>query len=322
MSREVNVKILEFLKEKDGYSSGEDIATKLGLSRQGLWKHMLQLRHLGYDIVAVPHLGYALRKSPDKLYPWEVQYRLNTKFLAKDIRYYEKISSTMDMAWQMGTKGAPEGTVVCAEYQSKGRGRQGRRWISAKSKGLCFSVILRPQILPSKIPCITLLCAVAVEAAIKKETSLSLSIKWPNDILIGEQKLAGILTELNAEQDKINFVVVGIGINVNNTRSELLKQATSLYSVLGKKIDRIKLFKTVLEEFERIYLDFKKNGPAFIIDEWRKHSYIWASRVRVSYPYGQIEGEALDLDSDGALLVRTSSGVIEKVVGGDIVKIR
>ncbi|MBN2119671.1 MAG: biotin--[acetyl-CoA-carboxylase] ligase [Candidatus Omnitrophica bacterium] len=316
----MRVEILNFLKDKENYSSGEDIAHKLALSRQALWKHMQELRHLGYDIVAVPHLGYRLLKIPDKLYPWEIKYRLNTKFLGKHIHYFEKISSTMDVAWDLGKEKTSEGTLVCAEHQTKGRGRLRRHWVSPKSKGLYFSLILRPDVLPSKIPCITLLSSVAVSLAIKKMVDISLSIKWPNDILIDNAKLAGILTELSAEQDKINFVVVGIGVNVNNTRTDLPKGAVSLYSSFGKKFDRIGLLRIILEEFEKVYLDFKANGPAFIIDQWRKLSYIWGSRVKVTLSSGKIEGEALDLDSDGALLVRTSSGVVTKVVAGDIVK--
>lgn len=318
----MRVEILNFLRGKENYISGEDLAHRFKLTRQGLWKHIQELRSLGYDIVAVPHLGYKLLKVPDKLYSWEIKYRLNAKIIGGQVSYYDKISSTMDAAWDLGKNGAPEGTVVCAEHQTKGRGRLGRKWISPQSKGLYFSIILRPDILPQKIPCITLLSAVAAATGIKRTTNLSLSIKWPNDILIENKKLAGILTELNAEQDRINFVVVGIGINVNNSRTEMPEEAVSLYLSLHKRVNRLDLIRSILEEFERIYLDFKINGPDLIINKWRELSYIWGSKVKVLLASRTIKGQALDLDSDGALLVRTDSGVIEKVVAGDVAQMR
>ena len=153
----------------------------------------------------------------------------------------DKLSSTMDMALSLGSDSIPQGAVVYAECQTKGRGRLGRKWVSPKSKGLYFSVILRPGLPLSKISCITLLSAVAVVLALNKEASLPLSIKWPNDILIGNKKLAGILTELNAEQDRVNFVIVGIGLNINNRANEMPAGAVSLYSASGRKFDRLNI---------------------------------------------------------------------------------
>lgn len=318
----MRVEILNYLREKENYISGEELAHKLHLTRQAFWKHIQELRNLGYEIIAVPHLGYKLTKIPDKLYPWQVKFKLNSKFIGKEIFYFEKTTSTMDEALGLGKDNAAEGAVVCAEYQTKARGRLGRKWLSAKSKGLYFSIILKPKIPPSKIPCITLLSAVAVVRAVKKLTGLSLSIKWPNDVLIEDRKLAGILTELNAEQDRINFIVVGVGVNVNNTKSELPPKAVSLNAVLGRKVNRLELLQRILEEFEVVYVDFKHKGSSPIIDEWRKLSYIWGSKVKALLPDKTIKGEALDLDSDGALMVRTDSGMVEKIVAGDIVRIK
>ena len=140
MSKEVNVTILDFLRDKEGHVSGEDIAAKLKLSRQALWKHMQELRDLGYEIAAVPHLGYRLIKIPDRLYPWEVRHGLTTKVLGREVYHHDKVSSTMDLAWDVGRSENAEGAVVCAEYQSKGRGRQKRHWVSPRSKGLYFSI--------------------------------------------------------------------------------------------------------------------------------------------------------------------------------------
>jgi len=311
-------KILARLKQSSGYFSGEELSEKLGLSRQGLWKHIRELKELGYEILAVPHLGYKLDKCPDRLYPWEIKHRLKAKYIGREIVYYDKISSTMDTAWELGCNNVSEGTVVCAESQSKGRGRLGRAWFSPKYRGLYFSVILRPGISLTDTPCITLLAAVALVRRFKRLANLDVSIKWPNDIFSGGRKLAGILTELNAEQDRVNFIVSGIGLNVNSTEKEIPPEAVSLRILLGRKIDRVNFFKGILCELEDVYQEFKRNGPKKIISEWRAFSYIWGKRIKVSTPNRVIEGRALDLDSDGALLIRLDSGVVEKTVAGDV----
>lgn len=207
-------KILEFLKKRQEFFSGEELSHHFNISRQALWKHIQEFKELGYDIIAVPHLGYKLVSSPDRLLPFEINYGLNTKFIAKNIHYFDSVSSTMDIAMQLGIKGAPEGTIVLAEAQSRGRGRMGRQWVSLKYKGIYLSLLLKPKILPNQSPMLTLLCAVSICEAIKEVTDLDAKIKWPNDILIHNRKLGGILTELNAEMDAIRFVVVGIGLNV------------------------------------------------------------------------------------------------------------
>ncbi len=311
-------KILACLKQSSGYFSGEELSGKLGFSRQGLWKYIRELKELGYEISAVPHLGYKLDKCPDRLYPWEIKHNLKVKYLGKEIVYYDKVSSTMDAAWELGCNCAVEGTIVCAESQSKGRGRLGRKWISPKYKGIYFSVILRPGISLTDAPCITLLTAVALVRQLKRSANLDISIKWPNDILSGGRKLAGILTELNAERDRVNFIVSGMGLNVNSVEKEIPPEAVSLRILLGRKIDRVNFFKGILCEFEDVYREFKLNGPKKIISEWRAFSYIWGKRIKVSTSNRVIEGVALDLDSDGALLIRLDSGVVEKTVAGDV----
>jgi len=314
--------ILNFLKENSGYISGEELAQKLGLSRQAFWKHIQDLRGLGYEISAVPHLGYRLIKIPDRLYPWELAYRLNTKFVAKKTLYYKNVASTMDIAWELAKKGFPEGTLVCAESQRRGRGRLGRVWLSPYLKGLYFSIILRPKISPFKIGLISLLSSIGIVEGIKRDFDLPLSIKWPNDILAKERKLAGILMELDAEQDRINFVIVGIGLNVNTSKKEIPPEATSLYLLLNKRIDRVKVFKNILEEIERTYLSFQEEGENFIISNWRRLSYLYGGRVKVILPNREIvEGRVLDIDQDGALLLRKDEGIVERILSGDVEKI-
>jgi BirA family biotin operon repressor/biotin-[acetyl-CoA-carboxylase] ligase len=311
-------KILEFLKRKDGYVSGDTISQRLGISRQALWKHIQELKGLGYDIVAVPHLGYKLESRPDRLFDFEITHGLNTKIFGKKILYFDSLSSTMDMAMQMGMKGLPEGTLVLAESQTKGRGRLGRSWFSPKHKGIYLSLILRPKILPAQASMLTLLSAVSICEAIKEIARLDAQIKWPNDILINHKKLGGILTELNAETDEINFVIIGIGLNVNNDKKTLISGATSLKEQKKENINRLTLLQEVLRKIEGNYLLLKNKGASPIIEKWREHNISLGKRVRVFSHKEHIEGEAIDIDSDGGLLIRKDVGIIQKVMAGDV----
>jgi len=226
--------IIRFLKRSTSYLSGEEISRHLNISRSAIWKYMQELRQEGYDIVAVPHLGYRIVSSPDKLFPREIQHELKTKVIGKKIHYYDTIPSSMDVAFRLGVEGAPEGTVVCSESQTKGRGRLGRQWVSPKGKGIYMSIILRPQLTPTEVAQLTLLSAVAVCEAVVKYTGVESMIKWPNDLLVRKKKFAGILTEISAEMDRVRFVVIGIGMNVNTPIAQLPPQATSLKAEKGK----------------------------------------------------------------------------------------
>jgi len=315
-------KIIDFLKRKQEYNSGDAIANRLGITRQALWKHIQELKMIGYDIVAVPHLGYRLESSPDRLFGFEVSRGLDTKFIAKKIYYFERVSSTMDVAMQLAIKGASHGTIVLAESQDKGRGRLGRHWFSPKYKGVYLSIILRPKLLPSGAPILTLLCAVSICEAIKEVTGLDARIKWPNDILIHNKKLGGILTELNAEMDEINFMIIGIGLNVNNDKKTLASGATSLKGEKREFINRISLLQEILRKIEANYLLLESKHAEPIIEKWRQHNITLNRRVKVYCQKEHIEGEAVDIDSDGGLLVRKDSGILEKVMAGDVVHCR
>lgn len=312
-------KILDFLKKKPDYISGDQMSQRLGISRQGLWKHIQELKETGYDIVAVPHLGYRLISSPDRLLPLEVSRQLNTKFIAKKIHYFLAVSSTMDIALELGIKGCQEGTLVLAETQTKGRGRLGRHWFSPKYKGIYLSLILKPKILPNQAPIFTLLAAVSICSAIKEIVGLDAQIKWPNDIIIQHKKLGGILTELSAEMDEVRFIVIGIGINVNNEKKTLPVGAISLKSIKLENINRIELLQEILRKLEVNYLLFQKKGSKTIIDKWRDYNITLGRRVKVICHKEHLEGVAVDIDTDGGLLVRKDSGIIEKVMAGDVV---
>ncbi|MDD5730943.1 MAG: biotin--[acetyl-CoA-carboxylase] ligase [Candidatus Omnitrophica bacterium] len=314
--------ILDFLKKKQDYVSGEEISRHLNVSRQALWKHIQELRDAGYDIVAVPHLGYRLVSAPDKLFPFEISSHLNTKIIAKKVYYFDSLSSTMDMGMKLGLEGSPEGTVVLAETQTKGRGRFGRSWHSPKYKGIYMSLILRPKIMPNLCPVLTMLAAVSIVEAIKAKTDLDVQIKWPNDLLIRNKKLGGILTELNAETDETSFIVIGAGLNVNNGKEALVAQSSSLKEEKNEEINRVDLLQEVLRKIEENYVVFKQAGGAPTLEKWRGFNVTLGRRVKVVYHNKHIEGEAVDIDSDGGLLIRRDSGLTEKVMAGDIVHCR
>jgi BirA family biotin operon repressor/biotin-[acetyl-CoA-carboxylase] ligase len=315
-------KILEFLKKKQGYISGEEIAEHLKISRQALWKHIHELKEGGYDIVAVPHLGYSLQAAPDRLYGFEIASGLDTEIFGKKIFYYESLSSTMEQAMQLGLEGAHCGSLVVAECQTKGRGRLGRSWFSPKYKGIYFSLIIRPEIPPQQAPLLTLLSAVSVSEAIKNITGLSPAIKWPNDIILNHKKLGGILTELNAETDKINFAVIGIGLNVNNEEKSLVTGSTSLKCEKKESIERLGLLQEILRRLEVNYLGLERRGAQPIIKKLRHLSLTIGRQVKVYSHHRHIAGLAVDIDTDGSLLVRTEQGLVERVVAGDVTHCR
>ncbi len=315
-------RILAIFRERDESVSGEELSRLLGVSRSAIWKHIEKLRDVGYDIVAHPHRGYRLLHIPDKLLPAEIMWRLNTRFIGRRIYSYERVDSTMDIAYQLAEDNAPEGVVVFSEEQSLGRGRMGRNWVSLKGKGIYLSLILRPKIPLLEAPKITLLVAVGVAQAIRKISGLATLIKWPNDILISNKKVCGILTELSAELDRVNFLILGVGINVNTTKDTLPKEATSVKEELGRSVSRIDLTKEVLRQVEKYYSLFKQKRFASIVREWKDLSAILGSRIEVICQGKKIEGQAQDIDSHGALVVRLDSGFLEHIWAGDVLKVR
>jgi len=315
-------KILGLLKKKEGYVSGEDISSHLNISRQALWKHIQELKDRGYAIEAVPHLGYHLTLSPDRLFEFEVSRGLNTKAFGKKIFYFDTLTSTIDVAMDLGLKGVSSGTIILAESQTKGKGRLGRSWFSPKYKGLYLSLILRPDMLPAQAPILTLLAAVSICEAIKGSTGVVSQIKWPNDILINNKKLCGILTQVIAETDRIDFVIISAGINVNNDKRSLISTATSLKEQKKEEVNRVSLLQEILRALEANYLILEKKGATQILEKWRHHNTTLGRRVKVYCQHKHIEGEALDIDTDGGLLIRKDNGITEKVMAGDVMHCR
>jgi len=321
-------KILAVLRgSREGYISGEDLSKSAEISRAAIWKHMEKLRKEGYDIEASPHLGYRLISAPDALIPSEIKWKLKTKIFGREVVSYKKIGSTNDIAYELAEKGMKEGLVIFAEEQAKGKGRHGRTWASPQKTGIYMSCLLRPAMTPNEIPRVTLLAALAVAKSIKRMTSLDARIKWPNDILINGKKVCGILTEMRAEQDRIDFIILGIGVNVNTDMEHLPKGATSLkaeFSHAGRdeKISRVDIARDILTGLEEEYLRLKDKGFEPIIEQWKLMSAILGERIKVVMQDRTFEGLAHTIDPDGALVVRLDSGVLQKVSSGDVVMVR
>lgn len=311
-----------FRSNRDDYISGEELSKTLGISRAAIWKHIEKLRDEGYDISAFPHLGYRLVSVPDKLLPFELKWDLKTEVIGKKIYSYQILESTNTIAYRLAVDGAQEGTVISAEGQTKGRGRMGRSWFSPKGVSIYLSIILKPKIYPFEAPKITLAAAVSVAEAINRTTSLSALIKWPNDILIQDKKVCGILTEMDAEVDRINFLILGIGINVNVNKEILPEGATSIIEELGKEFSRLELAKEVLRELDSNYLIFKRDGFAPILKQWQKLSYLSGRRVRVVCQNRKVEGYVVSIDDLGALVLRLDNGFLERILAGDVVMVR
>ena len=318
-------KILEMLRNAgEKFVSGESIADKLEVSRTAIWKHIQNLRKRGYKITSSERLGYKLDETPDLLLPEIVEYGLKTEIIAADshIIYKNSIDSTNDLAKRLAYFGAAEGTIVVAEEQTGGKGRLERSFFSPKEKGLWFSIILRPHCTPKDAPKFTLLAAVAVVQALEK-FNLHAGIKWPNDILYNGRKLVGILTEMSAEIGHVNYIVVGIGINVNVRREEfpadIREVAASLSEIAGENLSRVEIFRAILEEFDRLYIadDFDK-----VFKIWKKYNITLGAKVTVlSAESGDIfTGTAVDIDAEGALIVDTDCG--RKIVYAGDVSIR
>ena len=319
-------KILELLhKQGKKCISGEEIARQLGVTRSAVWKHITELREAGYNIVSYPKSGYSLVETPDKLLAAEIARNLGTKVVGTNIIALDEIDSTNNEAKRLAAKGAAEGTIVVAEQQTGGKGRLERHFFSPAGKGIWFSVILRPKFLPQEAPKCTLMAAVAVAEAMAR-FGLTPAIKWPNDLLYENKKLVGILTEMSAEMDGINYIVIGTGINVNinaaDFPADIKETAASLAMMKGENIPRVEFFREVLRAFDRNYQSVKENGFEEVFKKWRQYSITLGQEVKVIGVRGDSSGEvfygtAVDIDNDGALIVDTEAGR-RKVLAGDV----
>jgi BirA family transcriptional regulator, biotin operon repressor / biotin---[acetyl-CoA-carboxylase] ligase len=315
--------ILKLLREHStSFLSGEEMSHTLKVSRTAVWKRMKNLRASGYDIEASRRLGYRLIRSPDLLTPSEIKPLLKTKWMGKGIHHFQTITSTNTEAYQLALRGAPEGEIVIAESQEKGRGRLGRHWVSPPFVNLYLSVILRPDIPPSQASLITLMAAVAVAEGIERFSGLHPVIKWPNDILLKNRKLAGLLNEIHSETDRIHFVILGIGVNLNMDKKLLAKEirnvATSLKMETGKTVSRKEFVPCLLEALEKWYTLFLREGGKPVLDAWRERARIRGKAVKVTSFGETLFGRAVDVDSEGRLILETEKGERKNIVAGDV----
>ncbi len=302
---------------------GPELAHKAGLSRSALSSHVEQLRRLGYEIEASPHLGYRLVRTPDVLHADDLFSRLgNGPLIGRDIRVFLRTTSTNDVVEKLARDGVKEGVVVFAEAQTRGRGRLGRRWVSPPHLGLWFSVLLRPRLRLECVTQLTIAAATALGRAIRQQTDLRPEVKWPNDILVNGRKTAGILTELSAELDSVRYVILGIGVDVNLTESdfpaELRSAATSLRIECGHPLDRAALAAAILRELDADYARVTGGQFEALADEWESHCTTLGRAVTIQVGDRRIHGRAEALDSSGALLLRTQHGHLERIYAGDV----
>ena len=312
--------ILERLR-LSGFVSGEDLGKDLGITRSAIWKYIKELRQEGYNIHSSPNKGYSFVSSPDILSPAEIKAGLTTRLLGQNITYRKEISSTQELAKSLASQGAVEGTLVITETQTEGKGRIGRTWTSLPG-GIYLSIILRPDIKPIEAPRLPLVAGVAVAQAIERVTGIQPRLKWPNDIIIAAKKVGGILTEMSAEIDRLDYVIIGIGINVNITKllfpQEIENIATSLVDELGHHVPRAKLVQHILAELESLYDEFCTTGFETIRQRWKTLSNTIGKQVIVSSSTEQLSGMAKDIDSDGALILQKDDGSLERIIAGDV----
>lgn len=317
--------VLELLKEKKGtFVSGEHLSSKLGVTRSAVWKHIRHLEAAGYKIEAITHKGYCLIASPDRLFPDEIQSKLHTKWFGKKIYAFTETTSTNDRALELADSGITEGALIVAEGQTKGRGRRERTWQAKPFKNLLFSLLFRPDWTVDQAPFITQLVAVAVAEAIHEELALKVMIKWPNDILVNDKKVAGLLTEMRGQADAVEYVVCGVGLNVNSVPTGSLRYpASSLLKVANKKINRIALLQKILQRVEFHYEQSIAFGPGIIVEAWKKWSHMIGTHVSIESGRNEkIDGMVMGLAENGALLVRVESGLIKALTSGEITRLR
>ncbi len=304
------------------FVSGEKLAETLRVSRMTIcnWVHRLQRE--GMAIEVKPQIGYRLTQVPDLLLPQLIKHELRSKIFGKNIHHYFQVTSTNDVAHELAQEGAAEGTLVLAEEQTAGRGRLGRSWFSERNNGIYLSLILRPPVRPLHAPVFNLAAAVAVSRAIEQTCEISADIKWPNDVLIKGKKCCGVLTEMNTDLDRIKYLVVGIGINVNHSvfPKSLEQQASSLFLEGGRRFSRIELILALLSHFEEIYFEARQKGRDSILEQWtQRSSFSNGKEVSVDLGERQVRGTTCGLGREGTLRVKLPSGQIEEIVAGDVV---
>jgi BirA family transcriptional regulator, biotin operon repressor / biotin---[acetyl-CoA-carboxylase] ligase len=312
----------QLMLRKGTFVSGQQLSEQLQISRAAVWKHIDELKKEGFEIEAVRKQGYRLLKEPDRLSAAALHSHLATKVVGQQLRVLDAVGSTQQVAHQLAREGAPSGSVVIANHQTGGRGRLGRKWYSPPGTGIWMSIVIRPDMTLHKAPQLTLLTSVAVLRALHKETGQNIHIKWPNDLLLNGRKLAGILTELNAEADRVQYAVIGIGINVNQKVAdfpeELATIATSLAIEKGDLVDRKACILSILKEWEDLYELYEQHGFSTIKTLWELHSASLGEKIVARTMDGQFEGIAKGITDEGVLLLEDARGHVQRIYSADI----
>ncbi len=302
--------ILNLLKERNDFVSGQEIGEKFNVSRTAVWKNISKLKNEGYNIISVNNRGYKLKNDVDILNENEIKYR--------PLLFLDETASTNDIAKNYANNDCEDGFLVVADNQSAGKGRLGRVWQCEKSVALCMSVVLKPDIMPYEAPQITLIAGIACAKAINRITGLDSKIKWPNDIIINGKKVTGILTEMSAEIERVKYVVVGIGVNINNESfsDEIKNKATSVFIETGVKHKRSVFADEIIRELFSVYKIYCEKGLSALVDEYNSLCINIGKYVKTS-GREEIEGKALGINDKGEILIETDSG-IKSVFSGEV----
>lgn len=317
----MKAELLRMLRNSKDYISGQELCESFGVSRTAVWKVIKQLQAEGYDIEAITNKGYKLISYPEILSGCELMSRMNAQWAGRKVYFRKECESTNEDAKYLGDEGMDHGSLVVAQTQTGGKGRRGRSWDSPLGTSISMSLLLRPDFAPNQASMLTLLMAISVAEVISKSCDLDVMIKWPNDILVNRKKVCGILTEMNAEMDYINYVVIGVGINVNQKElpEELAEIATSLLMEKGERVDRNDLILNIMEYFEYYYDIFVENGDVSAFVELYDGYLINRNEtVRVLDPKGEYTGIAQGINDRGELIVKREDGSIARVYSGEV----
>lgn len=314
-------KILEVLRNKDTYVSGQELSEQFGVSRTAIWKAIHQLTEEGYKIEAVPKKGYHMIETPDVVRKEEVLSLLTTRWAGRNLVYEESVDSTNNLAKKLAEEGAPEGTLVVADEQTGGKGRRGRSWCTPKGSAIAMTIVLRPQIRPELASMVTLIMGLSVAKAIQSLYPVEAGIKWPNDVVVNGKKICGILTEMSAEMSGIHYLVIGTGINTNveDFPPEIQQTATSLIREMGERVNRAELIAVCLKYFEEYYEKYLEAGDLSLLKEDYEDLLLNRNnRVKVLEPGNEYLGISLGINEKGELMVKKEDGTITAVYAGEV----
>jgi len=323
--KKTDSEILQRLQRPQGsFISGEVLAKTLGISRTAVWKRIRGLKSQGFPIISMPSKGYCLSAPIEPFNETSISAGLATEFIGQKIHFFKDLNSTNERAARLAQAGEPEGTVVICDTQTNGRGRLGRTWSSPPGVNLYASIILRPQLTAHELQGFTLLAAVALVETVARFCKKTPSVKWPNDILIGSKKVAGILMEMHTEGEMARFLIAGFGVNLNMDPAVLPHPvrdiATSIKDINGKGVERTDFTRALFLSLEFWYKTFLKKGLSAIIDAWRSHFTAEGKDVTIRSFDKTITGLCLGIDSSGALLIRDPQGETQKILSGDLIR--